>query len=436
MKYPSYSLFLATVLCTLASVPVSAIMLTDIKNDTATHRVNCIITANSVAFPTSLNLPVFADKPAEAVSVAAFIQPDGTVFGTIGGKTQEKKALSDSVKFSRFTGAKIIGKPAWCSLKFTAEAYFYVDSTSARGDNYEAPIAKFRLEADNLETIKLLGPATKTDNKPVICFRFMVDEDGNTTSIKALDPRGEPIVIDMLQPKIASFVFQPASVNGKPVAATLILSVNGLWTEPDGASAVPNFMCEAAKQALPKLKIPFNGTAETTVRSFLLFNNAGMVQTIIIPGDISGGLAVTVMNKLRNWGNPVHFEWDCKMPIAVVEMKFTPGSEDATLVGEARPIAFTPPKIDQQGHFNEHNLVIDSFSTALFSYTIDANGKVLNIVKLKSSNGLFADKIQSMIEKSTYKPATIEAEPVDSQIEELSGLKIGEYWRNTDALKW
>jgi hypothetical protein len=425
----------ATLTCALACTDSSAITLADFKCENSVHKVECIIPTDLVAMPKALVLPVFAEKPADHVTSFLFIDSQGRVAGAIGGKTQEKKALSDSLKLSEFLGAQLFGTGAWCCANYTAEAYFYVEQPVDNSAQFEAPFCTFRLESVDLIEIKASVPATETDDKPVLQFEFTVNKNGKTVSITTLNDRDKKILEKYFLPKIGSFVFTPAKLDGKPVDTKLILSIDGIWAKPEGETSQPSFCQDASSQPQIKLAKPYAGDP-LKIKCFLTFSQDGTVESVRLPDSVSTGLAIVIMNKVRTWKNPVHFDWDCKLPIGVVEFDATPNSSDITLAGEARPIKFSPPKILKQANFIRTGLVIDSFDKALYKYTVDVNGKLQDISIVNKSNDKFADRMKNTILESTYQPASVEDSNVECMIEELSGLKIGEYWANTDSLKW
>lgn len=435
MKHPSITLIVPA-LCALFCTQVHAVVLHEVKADNAIHFVDCTIPSDTLPTAQSLNLPVFAEQPAEPVSVSVFIMPDGKVYGTPSYKEPEKKALADSIKLSQFTGAQLVGKPAWSSIKFTAESYFYIDPQAVPTTSLKLPAPAFRFEQINLEELSVLAPATEIDQDPSLTFRFSIDKTGKTTSIVALDSKYDDAAKKILTPQMANFVFTPASVSGKPVATSIILYIKGVKAPSNEEKSVPLFMAEASAQAAPKLAKPYEGKDSVKIKCFLGLEQKGAVSNVRISGDVPAGLALSAMLKLRNWGNPAHFEWDCKRTIAVVEFELNPGSGEFKLLGEGRPIEFTPPKVTKLGAFRNAGLIIDSFDNATYRYTLGTDGKPGEIDIVKSTNEKYAARMKAFIKETTYSPAIIEGEPVECQIDEITGLKIGEYWSNTDALKW
>jgi hypothetical protein len=433
MQYPSLKLLLP-VLCALAGLRTDAVVLAETKCENAIHYVNCSIPSDNVAQAQALNLPVFADIPAEPVTATAFIMPDGKVAGTPSYKDVRQKALADCLKMSEFAAAQIIGKPAWCALDHTSTAYFHMSGQDTVG--MTLPMARFRFESATLAMLATLAPETETDQEPSISFTFSIDEKGNTTSINALDPRGETAAKDILAPNKASFAFAPGTKNGKPVATQVILRVEGSPKPTATEKEVPWFIAEASAQPAPKISKPYEGKEPLKVKCFLGLAPKGDVTSVRIDGSIGTGLALAVLNKVRNWKNPAHFEWDCKRTVAVVEFSLEPGATEFTLVGSGRPVSFVLPKVEKQADFRNTGLTIDAFEKAAYTYDIEADGSVTNLESSEGTNYKFTARMKNFVKNTSFTPAKIEDEAVKCSIEEVIGLKIGEYWSNTDALKW
>lgn len=435
MNYPSIHSMLPLA-CVLMASPSQAMTLASMSCENSQLHVECVISDYSPAAIHSVKLPVLAEEPESDLSVGIFVAPGGQVGGAIGGKSGDAKLLSDSIKLSTFEGAKIAAKPTWSYVRVDAnDACFYLDPEQDQPEGIVPPQAEFRMEKANLALLAACTTATPEEPNAHALFRIDIDASGKAVSATALQDFGKKNAEMLLTPMLASMPFKPATVDGKPVPCSIVMSIKAL-PNSDLASKVPLFMSEGSAQPLPVLPIPYAGEAEKLVKCYLDMDSSGMVKSVRVAPETDTGIALEIIKKLRNWGNPAHFEWDNKMPVAVVTLKLVPGQKELVLAEAPRPIGFKAPSVEKHGFFGFNGLIIGKFENVVATYTILPSGKILDYKTISESSSKYAGRIEGMIEDSKFNPAIVEGEPVSCMITQRSALLIQEWWVNSDSLKW